>query len=85
MICSSGSAGIEPARKEVVDRHVHQTGVGTIEKAFNQPDQKTLQREPLEARQHLLEEDVHVQGLRRREPVGHAQNKRDRRRGGKSP
>jgi hypothetical protein len=41
MVCSSESAGMEAARKEVVDRNVHQAGVGAIKKAFDQPDQKT--------------------------------------------
>ena len=76
---------LEASRKEVVDRHVHQTGVGAVEKALDQSDQETLRREPLKARQHLLQEAVHVQGLWRDEPIGHADNKRDRRTGGECP
>src|SRR3990167_4861036 len=62
----------------VVYRHVYQPGIHAIQEALDQPQQKTPPGKPLERRQQLFEERMHVQRLRRDQTVDHAYDKRDR-------
>src|SRR3989338_8645615 len=64
--------------EKVVNRYIHQPGIYAIQKALDQPQQESPPGKPLERRQHLFEECVHVQRLWRDQTVDHAYDKCDR-------
>jgi hypothetical protein len=68
--------------ERIVDGREDETDVGAPEEALHQPQQEAPDADPLERRQHDLEELVHVDALGRDEAVDHAEQEA---RGGEEP
>lgn len=65
--------------------HKHQSHVDAPEKAFDQAQEKSADRQPFEGRQNSLQKLVHVYAFGRNQPINDAENKTKRRKNSQRP